>query len=113
MSFNEKYKFYKDNYGLLGLSFEQYSILNNLFGFLYKKLKEKNEDLTVMDIFDKIVPEKEYPTVSKFMKEPFCIQLKYHLEENYNFKNPSSLGLKSVADIKSKIIEIVSSWLPF
>jgi hypothetical protein len=118
MSFDEMYEKYKKDYAVTGLSERDLDILYNLVGIVYYKMNNFGdkphpnlEKVSLVEIFNKLIPLEDNETVHQFLKIPFCVHLKHKILVN-NFK-PNNLGYSKIEDIKNTITIVIDSWLPF
>lgn len=112
LPYEDKRKLYLRLFSLgnFGADINNKLILISLVSLTYLKMKEKNKDLTPMDILIKITGEKDktsyfYQALEglSILVEDFC----------YAGNLADSCGLKSSQEIINKIKEILSTWLPF
>lgn len=104
--------------GAYGFNYVQRVNMLNLIGFVYKNMKVKNPDLTVLDVFNKIesgrVDRKIFPTkIDDDFKFPLCAEIEVMLELDSYFV-PTNYGLKSSTEIVAAINKLLDdAYVPF
>ena len=83
--------------------------LISLIALTSAKLKEKNPELTTLNLLVKITGEKEGTYFYKFL-ESLSILVD---DLSYNSTKFDPCGLKSSTDIINKIKELLNTWTPF
>lgn len=85
-------------------------MLISLVSFTYKKMKEKNPSVTVLQILLNITKQKVDNSGYYQCLESIAILVE---DFSYGVTKVDSCGFKSSQEIINKIKEILSSWVPF
>ena len=114
VNFKDRRSYYMTNFSLGTIgnleSVNDKLILLSLMSLTYIKMKEKNPNITALEILLNITKQKPddsffYQMLENlsFMVEDLC----------YNCKKADSCGLSSSKEIVEKIKEILNTWIPF
>lgn len=107
MTLEERQRIYIDEYEMFGWSLQDTFKFINLVGVLYTKAVEKDKELTVYQLLNKIRPhDKKYNMI--YERTQFHVMS--HAYHKHNF---SALGLKSAKEIVEEIKRMLDEWLPF
>lgn len=85
-------------------------ILISLLSLTYIKMKEKNPNVTVLEILLSITKQKADNSIFYQMLESLAILVE---DFSYECTTADACGLKSSQEIINKIKEIINSWFPF
>jgi len=85
-------------------------MLMSLIAFTYKKMKEKNPSVTVLQILLSITKQPKDNSGYYQCLESIAILVE---DFSYGTSKVDACGFKSSQEIINKIKEILSSWLPF
>lgn len=113
LSYEEKKRIYQLNFSMGYLYSDELNdrlLLISLLSLTYKKLKEKDKNITPLDILLKITQQKE--DNSGFYH--FLVGLSILVDDfSYEIKVIDSCGLKNSQEIINKIKQLLSTWMPF
>lgn len=85
-------------------------MLISLIAFTYKKMKDKNPSVTVLQILLKITNQEEDNSAYYQFLEAISILVE---DLSYGVKKIDPCGFKTSQEIINKIKEILNSWTPF
>ena len=108
MNYEDKYKIFRSEFSITGLSYDELYLLYNIIGYVYLNLKKKSEDITIMKVLDKMVPE--LPVFDNHLKPVLAMHIQLMLEEQ-EFK--PKVNIKDIAAMKEAVRKILDNWLPF
>lgn len=113
LEFKDKRDIYQKIFSLGNLSTADMNdklILISLIALVFKKMKEKDKDVTILAILLKITGQpKDNSSYYQFLETLAIISEDF----SYNTEKIDSCGLKTSQDIIKRIKEILNTWLPF
>lgn len=112
-NYEERKEVYQKTFSLGYLNSEEMNdklVLISLIALVLQKMKQKNPDITAIDILVKITGEKEKNTSFYQFLETIAI-----IAEDFSYctKKIDACGLKTSEEIIKKIKELLNTWMPF
>jgi len=108
MTLQQREEIFLNEYEMFGFSLQDTFKFINLVGVLYTKAIEKDPELTVYQLLNKLVNAEENGYVMLYERAHFHVKSHVYMKSNF-----STLGLKSAKEIVEEIKRLLTDWLPF